>query len=123
MDMPLRLIYIYIHRESSEECFLKRIFGLISPNLKKKNPKYKFSWLALLIKHSSIKLQPNTSEQEKKRKGIYVLLDAEPPPKKKKSVRNNWSLIMVSIKPTWLRYTVLENKIKRCIFQSKYWFV
>ena len=49
--------------------------------LKKKSNKSKFLWLALLFKHFSIKIQPNMSEQEKKRQRIYDLLNAETKPK------------------------------------------
>ena len=50
-----------------------------------KPDKSKFSLLALLFKHFFIKIQPNMSEQEKKRQKIYDLLNAETKPKKKKS--------------------------------------
>ena len=54
---------------------------------KKKNDKSKFSWLTLLFKHlKKIKIQPNMSEHEKKRKRIYDLLNPE---KKPKHFRNN----------------------------------
>ena len=56
-------------------------FWLISLILEKKNDKSKFSWLALLFKHFFIKIRPNMSEQEKKRLGIYDLLNAKTKPK------------------------------------------
>ena len=39
--------------------------------------KSKFSWLALLFKYFFIKIKPNMSEQEKKRKRINDLLNAD----------------------------------------------
>ena len=46
-------------------------------HLKKKYDEFKFPWLALSVKHYSIKIQPNMSEQEKKRQRICDLLNAE----------------------------------------------
>ena len=43
------------------------------------------------------KIQPNMSEQEKKRQRIYDLRDAETKPKI--SLRNNWNFFITSIKP------------------------
>ena len=43
-----------------------------------------------------IKIQPNTSEREKKRQGIYDLLNAETKPK---NFWNNWSFLIATIKP------------------------
>ena len=58
-------------------------FCLISPNFRgKKRFKFKFSWLSLLFKQFFIKIQPNISEQEKKRERIYDLLHAETKPSK-----------------------------------------
>ena len=48
---------------------------------------------ALLLK---IKIQPNMSEQQRKREIIYDLPNAET---KQKNFRNNWRFFMASIKP------------------------
>ena len=72
-------IYIYIYKgcgskiwnNFKERCF----FSLINSVLKNRD-KSKFS-LALLFKPFFIKIQPNMSEQEKKRQRIYDLLNVE----------------------------------------------
>ena len=57
-------------------------FILISPIFEKKCDKSKLSWLALLFNYFLIKIQPNMSEQEKKRQRSYDLLDTENKSKK-----------------------------------------
>ena len=42
---------------------------------KKTSDKSKFTWVALLLKHFTIKIQSNMSEQEKKRQRINNLLN------------------------------------------------
>ena len=70
-------------RKQNMEWFLKRFFSLISPIFfLKKGGKSKFSWLDLLFKHFFVKIQPNMSEQEKKRQRIYDLFNAETKPQK-----------------------------------------
>ena len=91
---------------------------------KKKRDKSKFSWLTALFKHFFIKIQPNMSEQEKKRQRIYDLLDAETNPKKISEI------IGVSLRPPsssdlnlpWLRCMGRFIKQNKTNFPSKFWF-
>ena len=67
--------------------YILKVFFFYSDesNFWKTNNRYesKFSWLAVLFKNffKKIKIQPNMSEQEKKRQRIYDLLHAETKPK------------------------------------------
>ena len=53
--------------------------------------------ISSIIQGFFMKVQPNMSEQEKKRQRIYNLPNAEAKPIKE--FRNNWSFFVASIKP------------------------
>ena len=80
-----KYIYIYIGEEVKYGMIFKTFFldwlvQFLKKN-KKKHDKSEFSWLALLLKHFfEIKIQPNMSDQEKKRQRIYDMLYAETKP-------------------------------------------
>ena len=64
------------------ENFLKRFFSLICPLFEKRNViNLNFHDQLLFKQFFSIKIQPNMSEQEKKRQRVYDLLNAETKPK------------------------------------------
>ena len=77
--------------------FIFRIFQKIFFIGWKKLDKFKFTWLALLFKHVSFKIQPSMSEQWKKKQlRLYDLLNSESKLKKKQIIE----IIGVSLWPS-----------------------
>ena len=87
-----------------------------------KTPKVKIFMISFFIQEIFMKIQPNMSEQEKKRQRIYDLLCAETKPRKKFRKYSLWFPSSPHFNPSdYGIFGVLENKTEWNSL-SKYWF-